>query len=155
MEIRVRRATLSDVEIASVLFGHYLDFYGAGADPQRVRSFLGTRVKRRESIILLAEERSEPAVGFAQIYPTFSSLLLAPVWILNDLFVLPRARRAGVARALIGACVAEAKRAGVVAIELKSARDNHAARQLYETEGFERETTFECYQRRSHIWSKQ
>jgi GNAT superfamily N-acetyltransferase len=134
------------VGVTSELFGGYLEFYGVTAEPDLVRRFLSTRIAQRDSVILLAEGKDQPALGFAQIYPTFSSLSLSPAWILNDLFVCPRARRGGVARALIRACVANARRAGAVSIELKTAHDNDPARRLYENEGFEKETKFVCYQ---------
>jgi ribosomal protein S18 acetylase RimI-like enzyme len=151
MEIRVRRAESGDVSVVCSLFGGYLDFYGVSVDAFRVRSFLNARLARDDSLIFLAEAKTgEPAIGFAQIYPTFSSLALASMWILNDLFVSPRARRLGVGRALVCACIGEAQRAGVNSIELQTARDNHAAQSLYELEGFEQETTFVSYHRTTH-----
>lgn len=146
MKIEVRQAVSTDVGVASELFGGYLEFYGVAAAPDRVRSFLSARIAQRDSVIFLAQTRNQPALGFAQIYPTFSSLSLSPAWILNDLFVWPRARRAGVARALILACLAGARQAGAVSIELKTAHDNDAARHLYEIEGFAQDTKFVCYQ---------
>jgi GNAT superfamily N-acetyltransferase len=146
IKIEVRQAVSTDLGATSELFGGYLEFYGVTSDPDRVRSFLSARIAQRDSVILLAEAKSQPALGFAQIYPTLSSLSLSPVWILNDLFVRPRARRGGVARALIRACVANARRAGAASIELKTADDNDPARRLYEIEGFERDTRFVCYQ---------
>ncbi|HEY5046031.1 MAG TPA: GNAT family N-acetyltransferase [Solirubrobacteraceae bacterium] len=136
----------TDVGVTSELFGGYLEFYGVSAVPDRVRSFLGERIAQRDSVIFLAQTRDQPALGFAQMYPTFSSLSLSPAWILNDLFVRPRARRVGVARALIRACLADARRAGAVSIELRTAHDNDPARHLYEIEGFEEDTHFVCYQ---------
>jgi ribosomal protein S18 acetylase RimI-like enzyme len=146
IKIEVRQAVSTDVGVTSELFGGYLEFYGVTAEPDRVRSFLSARIAQRDSVILLAEAKNQPALGFAQIYPTFSSLSLSPAWILSDLFVRSRARRVGVARALIRACLAEARQAGAVSIELKTAHDNDPARHLYEIEGFEKETKFVCYQ---------
>lgn len=146
MKIEVRQAVSTDVGVTSELFGGYLKFYGVNAAPNRVRSFLSERIAQRDSVIFLAETRDQPALGFAQIYPTFSSLSLSPAWILNDLYVRSQARGVGVARALIRACLADARQAGAVAIELKTAHDNDPARHLYETEGFEKDTQFVCYQ---------
>lgn len=147
LKVRVRRASSRDVKAACELFGGYLEFYGVDADRRRVRSFLSARLAGRDSLILLAEVAPRKPVGFAQIYPSFSSLSLAPTWIMNDLYVLTPARRSGVARALIGGCLVRAEKAGVTSIELKTARSNAPARSLYEIVGFERETDFICYHR--------
>ena len=37
-------------------------------------------------------------VGFVQLYPTFTSIGAKRAWVLNDLFVVPEARRRGVRR---------------------------------------------------------
>jgi ribosomal protein S18 acetylase RimI-like enzyme len=144
-EIQVRRATSSDAAVTSELFCGYLEFYGVNNDLAIARDFITARLEGNDSIVWLAALGDLPAMGFAQVYPTFSSLLLAPAWILNDLFILPRARRNGLARALISACVAEAQQADAAAIELATAHDNHAARRLYETQGFVLDTTYHHY----------
>jgi ribosomal protein S18 acetylase RimI-like enzyme len=61
------------------------------------------------------------------------------------LFILPRARRHGLARALVRACVADAQQANAAAIELATAYDNRAARRLYEILGFTMDTTYRHY----------
>ena len=40
-------------------------------------------------------------VGFVNLYPVFSSVNLTRQWILNDLFVVPEARKLGVGRVLM------------------------------------------------------
>ena len=52
------------------------------------------------------------------------------------LAVLPAERRQGVATALLGTALAEATARGSGAIFLEVAADNHAARALYERQGF-------------------
>ncbi|GAA0456965.1 putative N-acetyltransferase YhfO [Actinoplanes capillaceus] len=134
--ITVRRATVEDLPEAAVLFGDYLEFYGRPAGPEKVLAFLRERHERGESVLLLArDENGEPA-GFTHLYPTFSSLSMAPVWTLNDLFVALSARRTGTGRALVRACVAEAGKAGAIGVQLQTAPDNHTAQALYRAEGF-------------------
>ena len=43
------------------------------------------------------------AIGFTQLYPSFSSLSLKSVWILNDLYVYEEYRKQGVGKMLLDA----------------------------------------------------
>jgi len=52
------------------------------------------------------------------------------------LAVLPAERRRGVATALLGSALREAAARGADAVFLEVAADNHAARELYERQGF-------------------
>ncbi|MBG0561284.1 GNAT family N-acetyltransferase [Actinoplanes aureus] len=133
----VRRAGPGDLPEVAALFAGYLDFYQRPAPAERVLAFLGERLERGESVLLLARTGDGTPAGFVNVYPTFSSLSMAPVWTLNDLFVAPVARRTGAGRALVRACVAEARAAGAVAVQLQTAPDNHAAQALYRAEGFQ------------------
>ena len=96
-----------------------------------------------ENIIFLARREPEgPAAGFVQLYPSFSSTTLARVWILNDLFVAPEARRQGVARALLDHAVDFARKDGAARLTLCTAVDNADAQALYESAGWVRNKTF-------------
>ena len=138
--ISVRRAGAEDLPEVAGLFAGYLDFYRRPAPAERVLTFLRERQERGESVLLLARTGDGAPAGFVNVYPTFSSLSMAPVWTLNDLFVAPTARRTGAGRALVRACVAEARTAGAVAVQLQTAPDNQAAQALYRAEGFEPDT---------------
>jgi len=138
--ITVRRAGPADLPEAAALFGGYLDFYQRPAPAERVLAFLRERHERGEAVLLLARTADGTPAGFVNVYPTFSSLSMAPVWTHNDLFVAPTARRTGAGRALVRACAAEARAAGAVGVQLQTAPDNHAAQALYRAEGFEPDT---------------
>ncbi len=56
---------------------------------------------------------------------------------LPDLYVRPEHRRRGLARALLDACVAEARARGCHALKLESGHDRQDAHLLYEAYGFE------------------
>jgi GNAT superfamily N-acetyltransferase len=75
-------------------------------------------------------------VGFTQLYPAFSSVSAAHVWILNDLLVLPDARRNGVARALLSAAADFARADGALRLELETDHDNVTAQALYRAMGW-------------------
>lgn len=55
--------------------------------PDRVREYLGTRLKRKDSVIYIAEmpAKGDLLVGFVQLYPLLDSLRLGNIWLLNDL----------------------------------------------------------------------
>ena len=66
----------------------------------------------------------------------FSSVSATHVWILNDLLVLPEARRGGVARALLTAAADFARADGALRLELETDHDNHTAQALYQAMGW-------------------
>ncbi|MFC4063363.1 GNAT family N-acetyltransferase [Actinoplanes subglobosus] len=138
--ITVSRAGAGDMPEVAALFAGYLDFYQRPAPAERVLAFLRERQDRGEAVLLLARTADGTPAGFANVYPTFSSLSMAPVWTLNDLFVAPTARRTGAGRALVRACATEARAAGAVGVQLQTAPDNHTAQALYRAEGFEPDT---------------
>lgn len=131
----VIRAQVQDLPEAAPLFAAYREFYGAEHDVDAGTAFLVKRVARQESIVLLVRNGAS-AVGFAQIYPTFSSTRLAALWILNDLFVEPDARGTGAVDALIDTAAALAKEAGAVALELETGHTNLRAQAVYARHGF-------------------
>lgn len=131
----IRRATASDLPALAPMFDAYRRFYGQPGDVARAERFLRERLARAESVVLLAE-RDGAAVGFTQLYPVFSSVRTARLWLLNDLFVAEPARRSGVARALLDAAAAFARDDGAAGLMLETARDNAPARALYRAAGW-------------------
>lgn len=145
--LTIEHARVADVDRVAPLFDAYRQFYGAESDLAAARSFLAERLARSESVIVLAalepHEGGESVVaGFAQLYPSFSSLALARSIVLNDLYVATAWRGRGVARRLIDEVVEYAGRAGAVRIELATQHTNKHALRLYEGRGFVRDTEF-------------
>ena len=145
--VRVRRAVEADVEAAAPLFAAYRVFYGRPHDLAAAAEFLRERIGRGESVVLLGEVDGLGTVGFAQLYPTFESIALARLWVLNDLFVDPVARAHGVGTALLQEVEASARAAGVSSLALQTAHDNVAAQRLYERAGWVLDTTYRTYQK--------
>ena len=146
--IDVRRATVDDIDDASELFDAYRGFYGQPSDLAAARSFLLDRAAKGDSVVLLALHQSTGtgairAVGFAQLYPSLSSISLGATIVLNDLYVVPRARRLGVASRLVEATVEHALSVRARYIELLTHRGNAAALGLYREKGFVADTEFE------------
>jgi len=142
MDMEIHQAGLDDIEKIVPLFDAYRSFYGAQSDPGMARAFLGERLAHGESIIFLAVAANRAAVGFTQLYPSFSSLSARRVYILNDLFVDPLARRQRVAALLLERAAEFGRSAGAVRLSLATALDNRPAQKLYEGLGWKRDGAF-------------
>jgi len=138
-------ATAADADRVAPLFDAYRQFYGLPSDLRLCRRYLAERIGRDESVVLLAGEADGTALGFVQMYPGFSSLAAARIYVLYDLFVDPAARRRGVGRRLMQAAAEEARRRGAVSLVLSTAKTNHPAQRLYESLGWVREEEFYEY----------
>jgi len=143
--ITLAQAALSDLDELVGLFDAYRQFYGRASDVDAVRAFLLARFNHGESVLFLARE-DHVAIGFAQLYPSFSSVSLARTFILNDLFVAPQARRKGVGSKLLAAAVEFAKTVGAVRLSLSTATSNGTAQALYQAAGWTRDVQFLVYQ---------
>lgn len=133
--ITVRKAFLQDLEDLTILFDAYRIFYKQEGDVSAARKFLKERLLRNESVIYIAYNE-ENAIGFTQLYPIFSSVSLKNAWLLNDLYVLPSARRSGVAEALLNAAREHGIDTGAKWLLLETALDNFPAQSLYEKNGW-------------------
>ena len=141
------RATEVHIEAVSRLFDEYRQFYGQPSDPVRAREFIAARVAHNESVIFLAtdEDEGKAALGFVQLYPSFSSVSMKRLWILNDLYVSGAARKRGVGKALMERARQLAVDTDAKGLVLETAVDNHAAQALYESLGYKREEEFHRY----------
>ena len=86
--------------------------------------------------------RLSPA-GYTCLYWTFSSVSATDVVLLNDLYVRPERRGAGVAERLIAAAVDVARERGASHVRWFTALDNRRAQRLYERVGAQRSAWFE------------
>jgi GNAT superfamily N-acetyltransferase len=141
----VRRAGPGDLDDLAPLFDGYRQFYGQRADLAAARAFLSERLRRDESVIFIASA-DDMALGFTQLYPSFSSVSVQRLWILNDLFVSPAARRGGVGRRLLERAREWAVETGAKGLTLTTALTNSAARSLYESCGWRLDDEFAHYQ---------
>jgi GNAT superfamily N-acetyltransferase len=145
VELVIRQATVSDLDALVALFDGYRRFYRQPSEPDRIRKFLLDRFEHNQSVIFIAANDGTP-VGFTQLYPSFSSAALARIFILNDLFVDPSARRLGAASALVHAATEYGRRVGAIRLVLSTEVTNAPAQTLYEKLGWKRNTEFCTYQ---------
>lgn len=142
-ELVLSEAHLPDLEDAALLFDGYRQFYHYPSDIEACRAYLRERLAHAESRVFLVR-RAGRAVGFMQLYPSFSSLSLRRVWILYDLFVAVEARQRGVATLLLQRAHALARETGASEVNLATALENRTAQRAYERLGWVRDEEF-CY----------
>ncbi|GHO83237.1 GNAT family N-acetyltransferase [Dictyobacter formicarum] len=147
----ITRATIDNVALIAPLFDAYRQFYQQATDVAAAQNFLTARLQENSSVIFLAlslesdENGIRQVYGFTQLYPSFSSISLKPLWILNDLFVIPEARRSGVGKALLDRAREFAIETQARGLTLKTAVNNSSAQALYEAAGWQRDGQFYSY----------
>ena len=143
-QITIRQAVLSDLDALVPLFDSYRQFYGRPSDAAAAREFLQDRFQHGESVLFLAIEADTP-LGFTQLYPSFSSVSLARIFILNDLFVAPAGRRQGIATRLLAAAADYARSVNAIRLSLSTEITNQTAQALYQSAGWQQDEQFLVY----------
>lgn len=140
----VRPAHLSDLYDLARLFDAYRQFYEQPSDVDGATHFLRERLENRDSVIFIAHAGGAPA-GFTQLYPSFTSTGMKRIFVLNDLFVTPAARKRGVGRLLLDAAAEHGRKEGAARLTLSTAVTNRPAQTLYESQGWVRDQKFFVY----------
>jgi len=143
----IRKATIQDLDQLTPLFDQYLIFYKKPSNFEKHKSFLKERLENNEAIIFMAFDDTikDKAIGFTLIYPTFSSILLSKILILNDLYVDSTIRNNGTGEKLILKTIELAKELGVKLVRLRTAKNNVIAQGLYHKMGFVRDDLVYTY----------
>lgn len=145
--IEIVLADVEDLKPLAELMDLYRVWYGQPSTLPAAEHFLFERMINHESVIYLARDTQKGrAAGFLQLYPTFSSVSLAPVWTLNDLYVHADFRGQGIATALINEAKKLVRDREDKGLQLSTAHDNLNAQRLYEALGFKRDTHFQYYE---------
>jgi ribosomal protein S18 acetylase RimI-like enzyme len=142
--MEVFQANFEHLEEVSKLFDQYRVFYKSSSDLEAARKFLQERFQKDDSMIFVVRSEGH-LVGFTQLYPSFSSVSMKRVWILNDLFVEESYRNQGVAKSLISAAENFAQETGAVRIILSTQVSNITAQSLYESLGYIKNQDFYQY----------
>ncbi len=143
--MNITQATPNDIEVIADLFNQYRQFYQQSSDIDAAKTFLSQRLKNDESVIFLATNADGEALGFTQLYPTFCSVLMQPIFVLYDLFVSENARKQGVAKQLMQRAEDYAREKGAAELSLATAKDNRQAQALYEQTGYRKDEVFWHY----------
>ena len=145
MPLQALRADPSNLDKIASLFDAYRGFYGQPSNLTQSSNFIAERIARDESAIFFVEDDTGEALGFVQLYPTFSSIDAHRTWLLSDLFTTPAARRRGVGTLLMNTARTFALLTGAKGLVLETATDNLGAQRLYESQGYVRDTGYYTY----------
>jgi ribosomal protein S18 acetylase RimI-like enzyme len=140
----IRLATIADLDAVLPLVQAYRVFYKRQPDAQRERALIEAHLRNGTSVIYIAEAEGH-AIGFMQLFKTYSTVRLANSWILEDLFVTPECRGRGVASELLARALEHAQSDGACGMFLETALDNVTAQRVYERAGWTREGHFLKY----------
>jgi GNAT superfamily N-acetyltransferase len=143
-ELIVRQATIKDLPKIVPIFDSYREYFKQQKNPLKVESFLFEKFVHLESVIFIAEQESE-VIGFAQLYPIFSSLSLERVWLLNDFYISEEYRNNGIGKQLFAKVKEFTLLTKSKGIELSVEHTNRKAWQFWEKQGFRIDDEFRFY----------
>ncbi|SFW27330.1 GNAT family N-acetyltransferase [Cellulophaga fucicola] len=126
----IQKATVKDVSIIAPLFNSYRVFYKQESNLVAATEFLTERLNQNQSYVFIAFINNK-AVGFTQLFTSFSSVSLKSVFILNDLYVDKNYRSQKVGASLLLKAKEFCKEKRYKGIALETAIDN-PAQKLYE-----------------------
>jgi glycosidase/GNAT superfamily N-acetyltransferase len=133
--VKIRQAKPEDIHGITHLFVDYQRRFGE-TNPifDKIEAFLRDKTAHSGYTVFFAEKDGK-TVGFAGLYPFYSTVTFRKEWLLNDLFVAENYRRQGVGTALINELKTRfsADSSGLI---LVSSKDNTAAKAFYEKTGF-------------------
>jgi ribosomal protein S18 acetylase RimI-like enzyme len=134
----VWRATLLDADTVAGLLVEFRDHLGRDWPSDNAFHAGVERVLERgeADFLLAATAEGEPAAGVCQLRYGFNVWRAGSECVLEDLYVSPHARRAGLGAVLVEAALARALERNCRWIELDTHEDNAPALALYERFGF-------------------
>ena len=137
----IATVTVEDLAELLPLVSDYCGFYGVQPRREALEALSRALIADPEQAgaQLIARGGRRSPVGFATVFWSWSTLSAHRVGIMNDLFVVPEARGAGVGAALIDASRGLCREHGARALEWQTAPDNDRAQALYERVGARRE----------------
>ncbi|MCF6307981.1 MAG: GNAT family N-acetyltransferase [Flavobacteriaceae bacterium] len=136
--MKIIQATSKNLEQLLPLFEGYRTYYKQEQNAEAARSFLKNRLQLKDSVIFLAFDSNKKALGFTQLYPSFSSVSMQRVYILNDLFVSSEVRGKGFGEALLNHAKQFAIENNSKGLILETDIDN-PAQKLYERLGWKKD----------------
>ncbi len=145
MEFKIIEAEPKHIEQVGELFDLYRQFYKYESNLIESTNYIKDRIKNNESIIFIAINDANKAIGFVQLYETFGSLDLGKIIILYDLYVKEDHRKNNIGRQLMIRSHEYAKKINAKRIQLSTATDNFIGQSLYESLGYVKDIDFYTY----------
>ncbi len=143
--MRIRRVTHADLADLLALIADYQRHYGNTApdDAHNAAFFGGFVAPSPRGMLIGAYDDDGAPAGYTCLYWTYSSISASEVVLLNDLYVLPSCRGAGVGESLIAAAREVARERGCSHLRWCTELHNRRAQRLYERIGADRVALFE------------
>jgi len=142
--MKIINASADHLQELVPLFDGYRIFYKQASNLDAVKNFLEERIQKKDSIIFIAMDEEGKGLGFTQLYPSFSSVFMQRVYILNDLYVSEKSRGQGIGESLMEYAKQFARKMGSKGLTLETAIDN-PAQNLYKRLGWVKETEVNHY----------
>lgn len=137
--MKIIKATIENLEQLLPLFEAYRKFYKQNSNIDAAHDFLSNRFKKKDSILFMAFNNEKEAIGFTQLYPTFSSVTMEQTYILNDLYVTSNSRGNKVGEKLLDHAKQFVINNNCKGLTLET-DFNNLAQKLYERLGWEKDT---------------
>jgi len=137
------QATIDHLNDLVPLFDAYRIFYRQESDKKAAKDFLYKRLTKNDTIIYIAF-KDNIAVGFTQLFPSFSSVSMQPLFILNDLYVDKEFRNMGIGVALLNKAKALCTEKNYKGLALQTERSN-PAQYLYESLGWKKDKDLQYF----------
>jgi GNAT superfamily N-acetyltransferase len=137
----VATVTAEDLQELLALMRAYCDFCETAPSDDALLSLSHALLgdPQLEGVQLIARDERARAVGFATVFWSWDTMEGARIGIMNDLFIAPEARGAGLADVLVRECAARCERRGAVRLEWQTGPDNARAQAVYDRLGGVRE----------------
>ncbi|MEF3354100.1 GNAT family N-acetyltransferase [Paenibacillus sp. GYB006] len=132
----IRAVEPEDIDqLTELIYQYIVDFYKRPKPSiEKVHNLIETLLEKNEGIQFIAEKEGE-FLGFATLYFSFSTTKADKITIMNDLFVVEKARGTGVAEQLFKFCETFTKENGYAHMSWVTASDNKRAQRFYEKMG--------------------
>ena len=142
--MEICQASIEQLNEVAFLFDRYRVFYRQTADLDLATKFIRERLQHQDAVIFLATENGKP-MGYTQLFPSWSSISMQRVWILNDLFVVESQRNRGIAKALMSKAADYGRSTNAVRMVLATEVSNKIGQNLYESMGYRKFDDFYHY----------
>ncbi len=137
------KADIQHLDDLVPLFDGYRIFYRQESNLEAAKDFLKERLTKQDTIIYIAYV-DDKSVGFVQLFHSFSSVSMHPLYILNDLYVDNSYRKQKIGVALLNQAKQLCKEQNYKGLALQTETTN-PAQHLYESLGWEKDTDLQYF----------
>jgi GNAT superfamily N-acetyltransferase len=133
--------TEADLDDLLGLMRAYCDFYETAPSDEALLSLSRALIAdpQFEGVQMIARDAQMRPAGFATVFWSWDTTEACRIGIMNDLYVAPNVRGAGLANRLIAASLERCATRGASRLEWQTAPENERARAVYERVGGVRE----------------